>query len=529
MSGTAELGGFDSMDARPGDAAPRDDEPARLRDLARKQSVLLETMRALTSTLVLEDVLALAARSAAEVMGVFSADINVYSPAENTMTEVAYWALEVTPEDEEYAGSSISLDERPDYYPFVDHPVVIERQLDDPGFTEQEREIAARWGEKSALVAPLLYGDRLIGLMGCMEKRRMRRFSDEDKELFRLLAVPAALAIHNAQMFQQEEMRNRRLVNLLGAAQKVAAALDRDELARRVCEAAPGLFPTRACSAAVRFLADEDGSAAPAAAQDVSPAAPLTPDPLVAAALESGVLVASPEGEVPVRLMVPLLSQGAAVGLVELTDRGRVAFSPEESEVLEILVTQTETALENSRLYGEIERQAISDDLTGLANQRYFRERLRQEVSRSRRLATSFSLLIVDLDDFKLVNDRLGHQAGDDVLQGFAALLAGQLREGVDLAARYGGDEFAVILPDVGEAGTGEAGKQAAAVVAERLRLSLNECELAAGDASVALTLSAGVAGFPGDATDDDGLFNAADKALYLAKRLGKDRVEVFD
>jgi diguanylate cyclase (GGDEF)-like protein len=526
MSATTDSGGFDRVDARPHVAARRAAESASLSDLARKQSVLLETMRALTSTLVLEDVLALAARSAAEVMGVFSADINVYSPAENTMTEVAYWALEVTPEDEEYAGSSISLDERPDYYPFVDHPVVIERQLDDPGFTEQEREIAARWGEKSALVAPLVYGDRLIGLMGCMEKRRVRRFSDEDKELFRLLAVPAALAIHNAQMFQQEEMRNRRLVNLLGAAQKVAAALDRDELARRVCEAAPGLFPTRACSAAVRFIADEDG---PAAARDVSPAAPLPPDPLAAAALESGVLVASPEGEVPVRLVVPLLCQGAAVGYVELTDRGRVAFSPEESEVLEILVTQTETALENSRLYREIERQAISDDLTGLANQRYFRERLRQEVSRSRRLATSFSLLIVDLDDFKLVNDRLGHQAGDDVLQGFAALLAGQLREGVDLAARYGGDEFAVLLPDVGEAGTGEAGKVAAAAVAERVRLSLKDCELTAGDACVALTLSAGVAGFPGDATDDDGLFNAADKALYLAKRLGKDRVEVFD
>ena len=228
--------------------------------MARKQSLLLETMRALTSTLVLEDVLALAARSAAQVMGVFSADINVYSPHENTMTEVAYWALEVTPEDEAYTGSTISLDERPDYYPFVDEPVLVERQLDDPAFPPREREIAAQWNEKSALVVPLLYGQRFIGVMGCMEKRHVRRFTDEDKELFRLLAVPAALAIHNAQMFQREEMRNRRLVNLLGAAQNVAAALDRDEVARRVCDEAPGLFPSRSCTAAVRFL-DAAGSA----------------------------------------------------------------------------------------------------------------------------------------------------------------------------------------------------------------------------------------------------------------------------
>jgi len=508
---------------------PTTDEssPERLRELARKQSILLETMRALTSTLVLDDVLAHAARSAGEVMGVFSADINVYSAAENTMTEVAYWALEVTPEDEEYTGSSISLDARPDYYPHVDAPVMQERQLDDPDFPEEERAVAARWNEQSALTVPLLYGDRFIGLMSCMEKRRPHRFTDEDKELFRLLAVPAALAIHNAQTFQREEMRNERLVNLLGAAQKVAAALDRDEVARAVCEAAPGLFPARSCVASVWFQ-DAGGSFAAACATDAPRPGPLwPPDDLAEAALAGGGAARSAEGAVPARLVVPLRGRDAVVGFVDLTDRGRAAFTEDESEVLEILVTQAETALENSRLYSEIERQAISDGLTGLANQRYVRERLRQEVSRARRTGGSFSLLMLDLDDFKLVNDRHGHQVGDAVLRRFARLLEQHLREGVDLAARYGGDEFVALLPDAGE-GSAEGVTDVAFTIAERVRASLEETKITAGDVSVAVTVSVGVARYPNDADDEETLVLAADKALYLAKRLGKDRVEVF-
>jgi diguanylate cyclase (GGDEF)-like protein len=215
------------------------------------------------------------------------------------------------------------------------------------------------------------------------------------------------------------------------------------------------------------------------------------------------------------------------VGYVELTDSGRAAFSTDESEILEILVTQAETALENSRLYGEIERQATSDPLTGLANQRYVRERLRQEVSRAHRTGASFSLLMLDLDDFKLVNDRHGHQVGDDVLRRFAELLERHLREGVDLAARYGGDEFLVLLPDVGEASAG-TGRDAALTIAERVRFSLEQTELLVGDRSVTLTVSVGVARYPDDADDEETLVRAADKALYLAKRLGKDRVESF-
>ena len=134
---------------------------------------------------------------------------------------------------------------------------------------------------------------------------------------------------------------------------------------------------------------------------------------------------------------------------------------------------------------------------------------------------------MLDLDDFKLVNDRHGHQVGDAVLRRFARLLEQHLREGVDLAARYGGDEFVALLPDAGE-GSAEGGTDVAFAIAERIRSSLEETKITAGDVSVAVTVSVGVARYPNDADDEETLVLAADKALYLAKRLGKDRVEVF-
>ncbi len=526
-------------------AAPADDGAAEsvrhLREVARRQSLLLETMRALTSTLVLEDVLALAARGAGEAMGVFSADINVYAPEENTMTEVAYWALDVTPDDEAYTGNSISLDERPFYYPNIDDPVLVEVQLDDPDFPEQERQIAARWGEHSSLIAPLMYGGRLIGLLGCMEKRWKRRFSDEDKELFRLLAVPAALAIHNAQMFQREEVRSTRLVNLLSAAQRVAGALDREEVARCVEQEITRLFPTRDCTAVVRFL-DEAGGVPASAGSVTAGMIPSEPDELPAAALAARKAVRSRAGTPP-RLVAPLAPQHGPVGYVDLRDSGRATFTDDEGELVAILLTQAETAFENARLWGELERHAITDGLTGLYNQRYFYERLRQEAARAARLGTPFALLMLDVDDFKLVNDHHGHQAGDEVLRGVARLLVDAVREGLDLPARYGGDEFAVILPSeaskaAAEAGAGvgeeavqpSTGADPFTAIAERVRSDLEDAPFRAPGAAepVRITLSGGVARFPRDAQDAESLVVAADKALYLAKRLGKNRVESF-
>ena len=123
------------------------------------------------------------------------------------------------------------------------------------------------------------------------------------------------------------------------------------------------------------------------------------------------------------------------------------AFAEDELEILQLVANQAAAAVENARLYGRVELIAITDGLTGLYNHRHFYERLAQEVKRALRYGLPLSLLMIDIDDFKLFNDRFGHPAGDALLRALAACSRRETRQQVDIVARYGGEEFAVILP----------------------------------------------------------------------------------
>jgi diguanylate cyclase (GGDEF)-like protein len=163
--------------------------------------------------------------------------------------------------------------------------------------------------------------------------------------------------------------------------------------------------------------------------------------------------------------------------------------------------------------YERTERSAVTDGLTGLYNHAYFVQALRQELMRSRRHSLRAALLLLDLDGFKSVNDRLGHVEGDRTLMRAAAVLRDSLRE-IDVAARYGGEEFAVLLPDTSRLG--------AFVVAERVRLRVEE--RFARD-PVPVTVSGGIAVFPEDAATPADLIVRADAGLYAAKAAGKNRI----
>ena len=171
----------------------------------------------------------------------------------------------------------------------------------------------------------------------------------------------------------------------------------------------------------------------------------------------------------------------------------------------------TALAFRNARLLGENERLATRDSLTGLANRRLFDESLQREVHRAQRLDTPVSLLVLDVDHFKQVNDTYGHQTGDSVLREVADALVSNTKN-YDVAARYGGDEFVVLLPGCSRAD--------AVKVAERVRRGIAR---SVGEAPV--TISVGVASVPDNANDAERLMAAADAALYDAKRNGRDRV----
>jgi diguanylate cyclase (GGDEF)-like protein len=206
------------------------------------------------------------------------------------------------------------------------------------------------------------------------------------------------------------------------------------------------------------------------------------------------------------------------LGVLSIARYGR-AFSREEEELLEYLAGQAIVSIENASLHETVERQAVTDELTGLANARAFRSILEREIERSRRFQSPLGLVMVDLDDFKQVNDVHGHQQGDEVLASVAAVLRDFSRD-IDAPARYGGEELAVVLPQTDAEG--------AAQLAERMREAVERLRVprVGGGGTLQVTASFGVAAVPESASDEEELVAAADAALYRAKRGGKNRVE---
>lgn len=195
-------------------------------------------------------------------------------------------------------------------------------------------------------------------------------------------------------------------------------------------------------------------------------------------------------------------------------------FDPEE------LVARVKVHLKIKHLQDDLRRSnelllelSNTDHLTGLFNRRYLMEALDKEVQRSARKGGTLSLIIVDIDHFKKVNDTYGHLQGDVVLQKVALNLQKELRS-YDIAARYGGEEFIAVLPD--------AHIQEALYVAERIRVSVQECRFSGAHSPLSLTVSLGLANFPAqNCTSVDDFIKLADDALYRAKANGRNRVEV--
>lgn len=194
----------------------------------------------------------------------------------------------------------------------------------------------------------------------------------------------------------------------------------------------------------------------------------------------------------------------------------------------ELLIARLESLLRIKRSHDrllarerELERLSVTDPLTGLYNRRLFEERLREEFVRSQRFGDPLSLIMVDLDHFKRVNDRHGHLAGDEVLRGAAAILRNCVRE-IDIVTRYGGEEFAVILPRTCLPGC--------LAVAERIWRAFGEARFGAADCRLRVSASLGAASVPAkEVRIPSDLVDAADRALYQAKRSGRDRIGLPD
>jgi len=215
---------------------------------------------------------------------------------------------------------------------------------------------------------------------------------------------------------------------------------------------------------------------------------------------------------------VPMIAHDVVLGLIHVVadNTGRPA-SDATIRFFEVMASTAANALRNAQLFEEVEHRARTDFLTGLPNHRYFQATLSAELVRAQRHNHPLSLLMIDLDYLKVVNDRFGHPSGDMVIRAIAETIRASCRE-FDFAARYGGEEFAVILPETPLAG--------AIQVADRIREKTAQVEFS-GIGSV--TASIGVSNYPMNALTKEDLIRVADQALYIAKKGGRDRVAYFN
>ncbi len=217
---------------------------------------------------------------------------------------------------------------------------------------------------------------------------------------------------------------------------------------------------------------------------------------------------------------IPVIMQTAAGRRAEdlrrASEVGALGYITDPTD-LDLMLARTRTLLEFKAYLDVCEEAAFTDHLTGLANRRRFERQLEREVGRVLRFEHPFCLLMMDIDNFKNLNDTFGHDAGDDAIRRISRVLREGTR-GIDLAARIGGEEFAVLLV--------ETGQTAGAEVAERLRVAIKALETPSGGR---ITASFGVAECPSDAQTASGILKAADVALYEAKRNGRDRVVTME
>ena len=219
-------------------------------------------------------------------------------------------------------------------------------------------------------------------------------------------------------------------------------------------------------------------------------------------------------------IIAPLICQERVVGVLNLADKIKGGgFNGEDIALIELLSQLVGASVGNIKLFEKIQRQATTDGLTGLANHKRFYQILERELWRSRRYGGQISLIMVDVDNLKKINDAYGHRAGDKVIRQIGRKIRECIRQ-IDTPARYGGDEFAVILPNTS--------LRDATVVAERMVDSVSRSPITWKKEQIGLSISVGLGQYDAETSPED-ITSRSDQALYTAKQAGKNTVRVFE
>ena len=384
----------------------------------------------------------------------------------------------------------------------------------------------------SGLILPLRSHGRWIGSLGVLRAEPGRRFMMEDQFFFQDLADRAALAIENARLYEQETRRVRELHALHSATQALLSTLDLEALLVQILDAAQQAIPL-AEQSALYLLAPETGTLEVRASigfkapriQKVSgqslsqylSQAVEEKRPLMVNHIAPEEQITSLDGTgIRCALIAPLMHSQTVLGVLSLTGTRPYIFQDSDLRLLNSFAVTATTALNNATLYAEVQRLATTDSLTGLYNRHRFFELGEHEIHRFQRFHDSLSAIMLDLDNFKEINDIYGHASGDRVLESVAERARASVRL-IDILGRYGGDEFCILLPN--------ADLSEARCIAERIRQAIFDEKIMTEHGEVLLSISLGVAQAGAETQSLADLLARADAALYSAKQSGRNRV----
>lgn len=401
------------------------------------------------------------------------------------------------------------------------------------------------FARRSAIVAPLQVKGRVIGCLSAFDKEGALGFTADDLRLLAIFAGQAAVAIHNARLYHSVQQNLARLESLQSMTRRITTDLKLEELLSDLARAAaqavetghswiglvgPGETVLRPVAwhgiddeylAALRVSTDEGDPAGrgPGGIAMRTGRACMVRDCLNDPAFAPWREAAAVKRGWRTLLAVPLVFEAQTLGMIAVFSEKVDAYAEEDVRLLETLAAQAAIAIQNARLYEEVHRLAITDPLTGLHNRRFFDELLDLEIHRAKRYAENLSLIFADLDHFKRYNDLYGHSAGDGVLRQLAEVIRRAVRQS-DVPCRWGGEEFAVLLP--------QTSKMEALLLGERLRRDIeNRPFLLPGQGEgTHVTVTLGVATYPDDALGGADLVGAADAALLQGKTTGRNRVQ---
>ena len=395
-----------------------------------------------------------------------------------------------------------------------------------PDVSKDPRYISSAMKTVSELAIPLMVRDEVVGVLDC-QSENLDHFDEETIDLLTLFSTQASMALQNAQLYSLERRRASQLEAINAIAQQTTAVLDLKELLSKVCVLIQRAFRVSHVSV---LLKEEEDLVLRAHHGNLTPRIPegghLSPGSgLWGRALETGKtqieddVKATPDYigfylETGSRMCIPLVSFGQTLGVLVLDSARAGAFNANDTQSLESVADICATAIQNAHYVERVKQLAYLDGLTGIFNRRFFELRIAEEIERARRFGTGMAVIMVDIDQFKRLNDEFGHLLGDEVLRQVSSIFHQQLRK-IDVVCRYGGEEFAILLS--------QTNTSHAAGVAEKLRRLVETWQFPGVPRPV--TISAGAATCPDHGSTRDELVKAADAGLYAAKQAGRNRV----